>query len=370
MSTAPIWLGVLGAVTLSGAFAAVLTFSVSVLTQRRAGGGRRAAQRAGRLPRHRDDLLDAPHRGHPVGAPARRGGARRRDRHRRAHADRVPLRRPRGPGDHPLPVDGGQGVGADGRAAGRRGDRDRRRGHPVLAALPQGGPPERGRVLQPDRDRAHRDRRRGARLRPRRPAGRRVAARPHLGRVRPDRAHRPGLLVGVDHHRHHRAVAEDDRPAGHRLARLPRGGHPRVRERGPHGPAGRPPPPASAGTAPPPQAPSAARPPAPPRPALAPPPPAPPRQPPALAASAPVPRQPAARRPASAAREPRVGARRRRPPVARGRSPGRRARARGRRDDRRAARRGDQRREHRDREQDRLRAGVVRPPSRAPRRSR
>ncbi|HEX3515156.1 MAG TPA: FTR1 family protein [Trebonia sp.] len=31
-STAPIWLGVLGAVTLSGAFAAVLTFSVSVLT--------------------------------------------------------------------------------------------------------------------------------------------------------------------------------------------------------------------------------------------------------------------------------------------------------------------------------------------------
>jgi high-affinity iron transporter len=32
MPTAPIWLGVLGAVTLSGAFAAVLTFSVSVLT--------------------------------------------------------------------------------------------------------------------------------------------------------------------------------------------------------------------------------------------------------------------------------------------------------------------------------------------------
>jgi high-affinity iron transporter len=32
MSTAPVWLGVLGAVTLSGAFAAVLTFSVSVLT--------------------------------------------------------------------------------------------------------------------------------------------------------------------------------------------------------------------------------------------------------------------------------------------------------------------------------------------------
>jgi high-affinity iron transporter len=32
VSTAPIWLGVLGAVTLSGAFAAVLTFSVSVLT--------------------------------------------------------------------------------------------------------------------------------------------------------------------------------------------------------------------------------------------------------------------------------------------------------------------------------------------------
>jgi len=32
ISTAPIWLGVLGAVTLSGAFAAVLTFSVSVLT--------------------------------------------------------------------------------------------------------------------------------------------------------------------------------------------------------------------------------------------------------------------------------------------------------------------------------------------------
>jgi high-affinity iron transporter len=33
-STAPIWLGVLGAVTLSGAFAAVLTFSVSVLSSR------------------------------------------------------------------------------------------------------------------------------------------------------------------------------------------------------------------------------------------------------------------------------------------------------------------------------------------------
>src|ERR1700691_811295 len=32
VSTAPIWLGVLGAVTLSGAFAAVLTFSVSVLS--------------------------------------------------------------------------------------------------------------------------------------------------------------------------------------------------------------------------------------------------------------------------------------------------------------------------------------------------
>jgi high-affinity iron transporter len=32
LSTAPIWLGVLGAVTLAGAFAAVLTFSVSVLT--------------------------------------------------------------------------------------------------------------------------------------------------------------------------------------------------------------------------------------------------------------------------------------------------------------------------------------------------
>jgi len=32
VSTAPVWLGVLGAVTLSGAFAAVLTFSVSVLT--------------------------------------------------------------------------------------------------------------------------------------------------------------------------------------------------------------------------------------------------------------------------------------------------------------------------------------------------
>jgi high-affinity iron transporter len=34
VSTAPIWLGVLGAVTLSGAFAAVLTFSVSVLSSR------------------------------------------------------------------------------------------------------------------------------------------------------------------------------------------------------------------------------------------------------------------------------------------------------------------------------------------------
>ena len=34
ISTAPIWLGVLGAVTLSGAFAAVLTFSVSVLSSR------------------------------------------------------------------------------------------------------------------------------------------------------------------------------------------------------------------------------------------------------------------------------------------------------------------------------------------------
>ena len=33
-STAPIWLGVLGAVTLSGAFAAVLTFSVSVLSSK------------------------------------------------------------------------------------------------------------------------------------------------------------------------------------------------------------------------------------------------------------------------------------------------------------------------------------------------
>ena len=32
VSTSPIWLGVLGAVTLAGAFAAVLTFSVSVLT--------------------------------------------------------------------------------------------------------------------------------------------------------------------------------------------------------------------------------------------------------------------------------------------------------------------------------------------------
>ena len=32
VSTSPIWLGVLGAVTLAGAFAAILTFSVSVLT--------------------------------------------------------------------------------------------------------------------------------------------------------------------------------------------------------------------------------------------------------------------------------------------------------------------------------------------------
>src|ERR1700744_5077183 len=41
VSTAPIWLGVLGAVTLAGSFAAVLTFSVSVLSsaQQEAVGG-------------------------------------------------------------------------------------------------------------------------------------------------------------------------------------------------------------------------------------------------------------------------------------------------------------------------------------------
>ena len=57
---------------------------------------------------------------------------------------------------------------------------------------------------------------------------------PHLGRLRPDRAHRPGLLVGVDHHGLHRAVAQDDRTPGHRLARLPRRGHPRLHQRWPH----------------------------------------------------------------------------------------------------------------------------------------
>ena len=54
-----------------------------------------------------------------------------------------------------------------------------------------------------------------------------------------------------------------------------------------------------------------------------------------------------------------VGTYRGRPPLARGRGADRRARARGRRDDRGAARRGDRRREHRDREPHRLRARVV-----------
>ena len=87
-------------------FAAVLTFSVRVLSSR-AGSDRRPAQRAGRRPGHRDDLLDAAHRGQPVGAPARRRGARRRGRGGRADADRVPGRRPRRPGDDAVPVDGG-----------------------------------------------------------------------------------------------------------------------------------------------------------------------------------------------------------------------------------------------------------------------
>ena len=196
-----------------------------------AGGGRRPAQRVRRGPGHLDDLLDAAHRGRPRRAPARRGAARRSRRRRGADPHRVPRGGPRGPGDHAVPVDGGPRVRADGRAVGRCRDRHRGRGRAVLAAVPPGGPDERRGVLQQDRDRADSDRRRGARLRARRPPGRRPAARSRLGRVRPDRAHRPRLLVGLDRHRHHRAVTEDDSAPGHRLARLPGCRHPAVRDR-------------------------------------------------------------------------------------------------------------------------------------------
>ena len=75
-------------------------------------------------------------------------------------------------------------------------------------------------------------------VRPGRPAERRPAARAQLDRVRPDRARRPELVVGLDHHRGHRAVPEDDGAAGGGLGQLPGRGHAALP---PGGPAPRPP---------------------------------------------------------------------------------------------------------------------------------
>ena len=66
-STAPIWLGVLGAVMLAGSFAAVLDVLGRRPVEPGAGGGRRPAQRVRRGPGHLDDLLDAAHGGRLAG---------------------------------------------------------------------------------------------------------------------------------------------------------------------------------------------------------------------------------------------------------------------------------------------------------------
>ena len=80
VSSAPVWLGVLGAVMLAGSFAAVLTYSTNVLSSeaQEAVGGLLERARGG--PGHRDGVLDAPHRRRAGSAPARRGAARGRDR--------------------------------------------------------------------------------------------------------------------------------------------------------------------------------------------------------------------------------------------------------------------------------------------------
>ena len=239
MSTAPIWLGVLGAVTLSGAFAAVLTFSVSVLTSagQEAVGGLLSVLAVGLVTamifwmRRTAATLSAHLRGEVERAAAVGAGALTLTAFLSVGREGLETTlflwtaaKASGQTAGPL-VGAAIGIAA---AVILCWLLYRRAVHlnvgvffnrTAIALI----------VIAAGR----------ARLRPRRPAGRGLAARPRLGRLRPDRAHRPGLLVGVDHHRHHRAVAQDDRPSGHRLARLPRGGHPRLRQRGPRGPAGK-----------------------------------------------------------------------------------------------------------------------------------
>jgi FTR1 family protein len=124
--TAPVWLGVLGAVSLAASFAAVLTFSTAVLSSR-------AQEAVGGL---LSVLAVCPVTGMifwmrrtAAGLSAHLKGEVRRGRAgcRSAHRHRVPCRRPRGPGNDPVPVDGGQGVGADRVAPGRCRDRAGRR---------------------------------------------------------------------------------------------------------------------------------------------------------------------------------------------------------------------------------------------------
>src|SRR6266566_1285377 len=148
ISSAPLWLGVLGAVMLAGSFAAVLTYSTSVLSSRvqEAAAGLLSLLAAGLSAQLRGEVQRA------------------------------------------VPVGRGARVGIDGRSAGRGRPWPGGRGGAVLAAVPAGGAAERRRVLQPDRGGADRDRRGRPVGRPRRPAGRRPAARAALGPVRPDHA--------------------------------------------------------------------------------------------------------------------------------------------------------------------------------------
>jgi len=163
ISSAPLWLGVLGAVMLAGSFAAVLTYSTDVLSSR----VQEAA--AGLLSVLAVGLVTAMvfwMRRTAAGLSAQLRGEVQRA----------------------VPVGRGARVGIDGRSAGRGRPWPGGRGGAVLAAVPAGGAAERRRVLQPDRGGADRDRRGRPVGRPRRPAGRRPAARAALGPVRPDHA--------------------------------------------------------------------------------------------------------------------------------------------------------------------------------------
>ena len=162
VSTAPIWLGVLAAVDARGR----LRRRADVLGQRaiepgqEAVGGILSVFAVGLVTamifwmRRTAATLSAHLRGEVARAP-RSAPVRSRSPRSSPLAARA-WRRPCSCGRRPRPR-------ADGRAAGRRGDRHRRRDLALLAALPPGDSPEHGCLLQPDRDRPHRHRRGRAR---------------------------------------------------------------------------------------------------------------------------------------------------------------------------------------------------------------